>query len=259
MPRDSSRKLTDVASSTLLSFKALTLVSRLALPHPWLCPLVSYHLFPRLGAVKSKLGFRPPSLTSDVHKNLTLKVRSKNLKSARIKEVATTSDPLKAQMERIRAKDDELRIRRRRHGRSGGGTGYHEPGAAMDSSYLEYDDPTSLSSIKRSIRSGGRGRPSPGGRGGGRELDDDEWADDANLNVRDSALMRAKGGAGRDEEDEDSMDDSDDDDDDDGDDEDAAPSRTRPRDVVVGDDDDDDGEMAQARTKRHRHVIDDEE
>ena len=108
------------------------------------------------GAASCKLGFRPPSLKSDVHKNITLKVRSKSIKSARIKEVATTYDPQRAQQERVRAKDDEIRIKRRKTGRANWGS--HEPATAMDSSFLEYeDDASNLGAIKRNIRRGGRG------------------------------------------------------------------------------------------------------
>ena len=180
-----------------------------------------------------------------MHKNITLKVRSKSIKSARIKEVATTYDPQRAQQERVRAKDDEIRIKRRKTSRANWGS--HEPATAMDSSFLEYeDDASNLGAIKRNIRRGGRGA--------GSQPDEDEWADDHN--VRESSLMRAKRAANEDEDDDDD-DEADEDDDDDDDDPPTASSRT----VVLGDDDDDDDEIVPARApqKRPRAAVDDDD
>jgi RNA polymerase-associated protein LEO1 len=52
---------------------------------------------------------RPSSLKSEAHKNLTLAVRQRNMKKARIEEHVTQVDPEKEKLERIKNKDDLLK------------------------------------------------------------------------------------------------------------------------------------------------------
>uniref|UniRef100_A0A7S2XRE6 RNA polymerase-associated protein LEO1 n=1 Tax=Attheya septentrionalis TaxID=420275 RepID=A0A7S2XRE6_9STRA len=62
-----------------------------------------------MGPISSKMIPRPSSLKSEAHKNLTLAVRQRNMKKARIEEHVTQVDPEKEKLERIKNKDDLLK------------------------------------------------------------------------------------------------------------------------------------------------------
>jgi RNA polymerase-associated protein LEO1 len=96
-----------------------------------------------LGQIKSRFAPRPSSLTSDAHRNLTLAVRQRNVKRARITEIVTDFDPESEKAKRIKSKDDLARSRARSGGaarRSGGGGGGGGRRRGMNASYLEDDD-----------------------------------------------------------------------------------------------------------------------
>ena len=86
-----------------------------------------------MGAIQNRLAVRPSSLQSEAHKNLTVAVRQKTIKRARIAEYVTQEDPEKAKQERIKVKQDlEKASARKRQ------TSYRRP--AMSRRYLEEDD-----------------------------------------------------------------------------------------------------------------------
>ena len=95
-----------------------------------------------MGAIGSRFIARPSSLRSEAHKSLTVAVRQKTIKKARIAEVVTQEDPEKAKMERIKVKQDleKANARKRSYGepRYGRAAPRHRPG--MNRSYLEQDD-----------------------------------------------------------------------------------------------------------------------
>jgi RNA polymerase-associated protein LEO1 len=95
-----------------------------------------------IGPVVSRLVPKPSSLQSEAHKSLTIAVRQRTIKKARIAEYVTEEDPEKAKQDRIRTNTDadKQRQRQRAHAtgggyRAGGGGGGRRPG--MNRSYLE--------------------------------------------------------------------------------------------------------------------------
>ncbi|KAL7499405.1 hypothetical protein ACHAWT_008180 [Skeletonema menzelii] len=115
-----------------------------------------------LGPIKSRFAPRPSSLTSTAHRNLTLAVRQRNVKRARIAEIVTDFDPESEKAKRIKSKDDLAKNNSRaaaRGGarRSGGGGGGRRRG--MNASYLEDDDDydgVNLGRLKRQTMRGDR-------------------------------------------------------------------------------------------------------
>jgi RNA polymerase-associated protein LEO1 len=109
-----------------------------------------------LGAMKSRMIVRPSSLQSDAHKSLTVAVRSKTTKRARIAQFMTMEDPEKLKEERIKVKADLDKVAQRKKGRSSGGAG---GGTArrprMSKSYLDDEeddrdfDTTNIKAMKR--------------------------------------------------------------------------------------------------------------
>mmetsp|Transcript_18052 Transcript_18052/g.40038 ORF Transcript_18052/g.40038 Transcript_18052/m.40038 type:complete len:682 (+) Transcript_18052:208-2253(+) len=141
------------------------------------------------GPITSKLVPRPSSLHSAAHKNLTLAVRQRNMKKARIAEVVTVHDPELEKARRIRNKDDMAKQAARR-GRRGGGrrssAGGGRPG--MNRRYLEEDedddhyDSVNVSRMKR--RAFDRDASMDYGTSSGEE--EDEWSKRKRLGVRSS-------------------------------------------------------------------------
>jgi len=116
-----------------------------------------------LGPISSRFAPRPSSLTSSAHRNLTLAVRQRNVKRARIAEIVTDFDPESEKAKRIKSKDDLAKSSRsaarsgaaRRSG--GGGGGGRRRG--MNASYLEDDDDydgVNLGRLKRQTMRGDR-------------------------------------------------------------------------------------------------------
>lgn len=91
------------------------------------------------GPITSRLVPRPSSLQSAAHKNLTLAVRQRNMKKARIQEMTTTEDPELEKARKIKANEDLAKQERRK----GGGAGGRRSGGGrvgMNRRYLEEDD-----------------------------------------------------------------------------------------------------------------------
>lgn len=92
-----------------------------------------------IAPIASRLAPRPLSLASDAHRNLTLAVRQRAVKRARIAEIVTEVDPEKEKMARIKGKDDLAKSRARSSGRrSTPGSSGRKHG--MNKQYMEEDD-----------------------------------------------------------------------------------------------------------------------
>ncbi|KAL7482901.1 hypothetical protein ACHAW6_008555 [Cyclotella cf. meneghiniana] len=89
-----------------------------------------------LGPVASRFAPRPSSLASEAHRNLTLAVRQRNVKRARIAEIVTDFDPEKEKQARIKGKDDLAKSQTRAGGRRSGGAGGRRRG---NESYRDED------------------------------------------------------------------------------------------------------------------------
>jgi RNA polymerase-associated protein LEO1 len=111
-----------------------------------------------MGPVVSRLVARP-SLQSEAHKSLTVAIRQRTIKKARIAEYVTELDPEKSKQERIQVKEElEKAAARKRQGYSGGygagggGGGGRAAGGRSRRSYLEDDedfDTTNIKAMKR--------------------------------------------------------------------------------------------------------------
>lgn len=133
------------------------------------------------GEIASKIQFQPASVTSEVHKKLTTKVRLENIKTARIREIATVHDP--EQKEEGKSRSAKRRLETNRVG--GSRYRHGKPRASMqDASYLEFDQ-DSVSAIKSRFRSGGGG-----GGGGGIDAMSSEDSD----SLSDTGLPANRGG-----------------------------------------------------------------
>ena len=89
-----------------------------------------------MGGIASRLTARPSSLQSEAHKSLTVAVRQKTIKKARIAEHVTQEDPEKLKQERIRAKSDVEKNQAAKKRNSSGST--RRP--RMSRGYLEEDE-----------------------------------------------------------------------------------------------------------------------
>ena len=141
--------------------------------------------------IASRLVPRPSSLASEAHRNLTLAVRQRNVKRARIAEIVTEVDPEKEKLARIKGKDD-LEKSRARGGRgaggrrSGGGGGGRRRG--MNADYLEDEDDYDGVNIGRLKRQTMR-RDHGDGEGGDEEMD---YGDDDDSEEDDEGWMSKK-------------------------------------------------------------------
>ena len=109
-----------------------------------------------LGPISSRFAPRPASLHSEAHRNLTLAMRQRNVKRARIAEFVTEVDPEKEKMARIKGKDDLAKSQARSSARDGGGRrgggGRRNYSRGMNARYLEEDgdyDGVNLKQLKR--------------------------------------------------------------------------------------------------------------
>lgn len=114
-----------------------------------------------MGPVQSRMVIRPSSLQSEAHKLLTVGIRQKTIKKARIAEFVTQEDPEKLKLERIKVKQDLEKAAIRK--KSGGSynprssTGGRRP--RMSREYLEDEedgnfDTTNLKAMKRRTMGG---------------------------------------------------------------------------------------------------------
>lgn len=92
--------------------------------------------------VHARLTVRPSSLQSDAHKSLTVGIRQKTIKTAKIAEYVTQEDPEMAKQARIRVKEDleKSSARKRAYPGGGGGGGYRRQQPRMSRDYLEEED-----------------------------------------------------------------------------------------------------------------------
>ena len=111
-----------------------------------------------IGPVASRLVAKPSSLQSEAHKSLTVAVRQRTIKKARIAEYVTEEDPEKAKQDRIRTNTDADKQRQRRRAQNAGGGGYRGGGGrrpGMNRSYLEASDDEQYDSINiRALKKG---------------------------------------------------------------------------------------------------------
>jgi RNA polymerase-associated protein LEO1 len=197
-----------------------------------------------MGPVMSRLVARP-SITSDAHKSLTVAIRQKTIKKARIEEFVTEQDPEKLKQERIQVKEElEKAEARKRGGYSGGGGGRSGGGGGgggggrsrMSKSYLEDDDDYDTTNIKAMKR------------GEYEEMDDygeDSESEEETFHKKARPTAAAARNKKKDDSSSDGDDDIlvDDDDDDDDDEDEIAPvvkaNKKRPAQAVIDDDDSD--------------------
>lgn len=110
-----------------------------------------------IAPITSRFVPKPSSLQSEAHKSLTVAVRQRTIKKARIAEHVTYEDPEKAKEARIRNKEDLEKATSRRassgYRASTGTSRYRRP--AMNRSYLEEDeddgdyDTTKINALKK--------------------------------------------------------------------------------------------------------------
>ena len=113
-----------------------------------------------MGSIQQRMILRPSSLQSEAHKSLTVGIRQKTIKKARIAEVVTQEDPelIKQQKMKLSYDLEKTNLRKRnsagygtnRVGSGGGYTGNSRP--RMSKGYLEDDedyDTTNLKDMKR--------------------------------------------------------------------------------------------------------------
>ena len=193
--------------------------------------------------VNSRLTVHPSSLQSAAHKSLTVAVRQKTLKQARIATVATQDDPELLKAKRIQASQD---IHKQKQKSGGGGRSGGGRRARYSRGYMEDDDDdgafqtTNLRGLKRKVRDG-------------EDLDDfidddeDEEEDMGRASLRAAKRNRRQRQQEPEEEEEEEEElvlGGDDDDDDDDDEEEAAPrlkkNNKKPARSNVFDEDDED-------------------
>ena len=92
-----------------------------------------------MGQVNSRLTARPSSLQSEAHKSLTVAVRQRTIKKARIAQYVTQEDPERAKQERIKYNEDAEKIQSNKAKNSySNKSRTRQPG--MNRRYLEEDD-----------------------------------------------------------------------------------------------------------------------
>ena len=135
-----------------------------------------------IAPITSRLAPRPLSLTSDAHRNLTLAVRQRNVKRARIAEIVTDVDPEKEKLARIKGKNDLAKSRARSSiggRRSTAGSGARR--GRMNESFLEdgeeedYDGVNLSRLKKRTMQRRGESSEEEMDYGDDSEDDEEEW------------------------------------------------------------------------------------
>jgi RNA polymerase-associated protein LEO1 len=106
-----------------------------------------------IGPVASRFIPKPSSLQSEAHKGLTVAVRQRTIKRAKIAEYVTEEDPEKLKADRIRTNQDEDKIRARKANYRANTSRHRMPG--MNRRYMEEDDDdddydtTNISAMKK--------------------------------------------------------------------------------------------------------------
>ena len=202
-----------------------------------------------IGAVAGRMTARPSSLVSEAHKSLTVAVRQKTIKRAKIAEMVTQYDPEKEKAERIKDKEALAKERSRKSGYGDGQRSrtIRRPGA--NKSFREDDgdyDTIGLGSLKK--RTMNADDEDMDDYGDDYDDADDDEAETFNRGKRPKKRVANRKSLDSDEEDEDeekaasgAKEADDEDDDDDDDDEVITPIKTKKRtQQTVFDDDDSD-------------------
>jgi RNA polymerase-associated protein LEO1 len=144
-----------------------------------------------MGAIQSRLIARPSSLESAAHKSLTVAVRQKTIKTARIAEYVTQEDPEKLKLQKIKMKQDlDKSLARKKVSYSN-----RRSTPAMNRRYLEQEDDGMYDTIN--IKDMKRGREYEEMDYGEDSEDEDEEEDDTMFNRRKPAPGRAARAASR--------------------------------------------------------------
>jgi len=142
-------------------------------------------------AVPSRLVFRPTSLHSQAHRNLTLAVRNRNRRESKLKLHTLAVNPEKQKEMRAKTTEDLLKKERRRQ-RDYRGRG----GPRMDAQYLEggnYEGTVSLKALKSQTMRGERPSQSPASTLGDLSADSSVEDEDEDWEARrERQLMQAK-------------------------------------------------------------------
>ena len=182
-----------------------------------------------MGSVTSRLSARPSSLQSEAHKSLTVAIRQRTIKTARIAEYVTEEDPEKAKLDKIKYDKDEEKIQaRKKPGFRATPSRTRTPG--MNKKFLEEEDGVYDSTSIRALKK--RGMDDDMDDFGDSDGDDDDYE---TFRGRSSRAKRQR----RDEESEDEE-----------------------EEMVFGEDsDEDDGAQLKARTKKRSHqaVLEDDD
>lgn len=196
----------------------------------------------------------PSSLQSAAHRQFSSKVISKTRQRAtRVKEIYSKEDPEKAQHERAKLKDEQIKRENKRRQRAAAastgranrrGGGDLEPRASMSASFLEYEDPrsTSIKAVKRKSRNRQESSLFE-------QDDDEEDEDDDGFIVDDDQV----------EEDEEEEEEEEGDDDDEGDKGRRKSAAATPRADDDDDDDEDEDEVVPRSNNRARRTIVDDD
>jgi RNA polymerase-associated protein LEO1 len=189
--------------------------------------------------IRSRFTVHPSSLQSTAHQSLTVAVRQKTLKQARIATLATQDDPELVKQERIRAADDLQKARSKAGERAstGGRRAGRQPRMSRD--YLEEQDQaydtTNIRGMKRQAREGDDFDDY------GDDDDDDDDEDEETFRTA-GTRRRAAAAAEKEKEDEEEELVMDEDDDDDEEEDEGAPLRKKKkathRNVIDEDDSD---------------------
>jgi len=109
-----------------------------------------------IGPVASRLVAKPSSLQSESHKSLTVAVRQRTVKRAKIAQYMTEEDPEKLKQERIKYNEDADKLKQRKRATGGNyrsGGGGRRPG--MNRSYLEASDDEGYDTVNiRALKKG---------------------------------------------------------------------------------------------------------
>mmetsp|Transcript_7267 Transcript_7267/g.15689 ORF Transcript_7267/g.15689 Transcript_7267/m.15689 type:complete len:319 (-) Transcript_7267:222-1178(-) len=110
-----------------------------------------------IGPVSSRFVAKPSSLQSESHKSLTVAVRQRTVKRAKIAQYMTEEDPEKLKQERIKYNEDADKLKQRK--RASGGGNYRSSGGgrrpAMNRSYLEASDEEGYDTVNiRALKKG---------------------------------------------------------------------------------------------------------
>eukprot|EP00537_Pseudo-nitzschia_pungens_P013238 CAMPEP_0172394304 /NCGR_PEP_ID=MMETSP1061-20121228/14409_1 /TAXON_ID=37318 /ORGANISM="Pseudo-nitzschia pungens, Strain cf. pungens" /LENGTH=456 /DNA_ID=CAMNT_0013125627 /DNA_START=137 /DNA_END=1507 /DNA_ORIENTATION=+ len=166
-----------------------------------------------VGPVASRLVAKPSSLQSESHKSLTVAVRQRTVKRAKIAQYMTEEDPEKLKQERIKYNADADKLKQRKRSTGGGnyrsGGGGRRPG--MNRGYLEASDDEGYDTVNlRALKKGSANNYDDGMDYYGEESDDDYDQSFANRNRK----RQRKAAVEEDSDDDEEMVFDDDDDDD---------------------------------------------